>query len=160
VTAYLKLREQGKHPDRQKVLERYPHLAGQLREFFAGEDDLERRTAALRQLQASPTEETVGLRSADDRTQVVGAWPRIEDYEIEGEIARGGMGVVYRARQISLNRRVALKMVLAGELAGAQEKQRFHAEAEAAAALDHPHIVPIYHVGSHQGQPFFTMKLI
>jgi WD40 repeat protein len=160
VTAYLKLREQGKHPDRQKVLERYPHLAGQLREFFAGEDDLEKRTATLRHLQSDPSEETVALRSADERTPGVGAWPRIDDYQIEGEIARGGMGVVYRARQISLNRMVALKMVLAGELAGAQEKQRFQAEAEAAAALDHPHIVPIYHVGSHQGQPFFTMKLI
>jgi WD40 repeat protein len=82
------------------------------------------------------------------------------DFEILGELGVGGMGVVYRARQVSLNRLVALKMIRSGAWATEAEAVRFRNEAEAAAALDHPHIVSVYEVGHAQGQLYYAMRLI
>ncbi|MCO6458140.1 MAG: protein kinase [Pirellulaceae bacterium] len=84
----------------------------------------------------------------------------LDDYELLEQIGRGGMGVVFKARQISLNRIVALKMIKSGEFADESEIQRFRAEAEAAANLDHPGIVPVYKVSQSKGRHFFSMGFV
>jgi tetratricopeptide (TPR) repeat protein len=82
------------------------------------------------------------------------------DYELLEQIGQGGMGVVYRARQVSLNRIVAVKMIIAGQLANAEDVRRFQIEASSAAALQHPNIIPIYEISEHAGHHYFTMEFV
>jgi predicted Ser/Thr protein kinase len=155
---YLHAVEAGQQPDRDEWLRRHPDLAGELRSFFRNRDEVERLAGPLKE-QSPALPETIGPDGLP--VDGVGAMVRyFGDHELMEEIARGGMGVVYKARQVSLNRVVALKMILAGQFASAGEVTRFRQEAENAANLDHPNIVPIYEVGEHQGQQYFSMKLI
>jgi serine/threonine-protein kinase len=86
--------------------------------------------------------------------------PSIPGYEVEAVLGRGGMGVVYRARHLRLNRPVALKMLLAGDCAGPSDRARFQREAEAVAGLRHANIVQVYDVGEQDGRPYFTMEIV
>jgi tetratricopeptide (TPR) repeat protein len=163
VVAYLEAVEQGEEPDGREWQARYPELASDLVDFFADHESVNRLTAPLRKAAAIAPQRvedpnsTVEYRPSPLLPTKIGA---SGDYLLLDEIPRGGMGVVYLARQVSLNRMVAVKMILSGYMASQTEIQRFHAEARAAAHLDHPNIVPIYEVGEFEGQPFFSMKVL
>ncbi len=151
---YLVALDKGQEPERDEILRQHPELADELQALFADQDRLDAAAVGELEPPTTPPRETPSPDGAPGPRRSFG------DYELLEEVARGGMGVVYKARQVSLNRVVALKMILAGQLASEADTRRFRTEAEAAASLDHPHIVPIYEVGEHQGQHFFSMKYI
>jgi eukaryotic-like serine/threonine-protein kinase len=164
IAVFLQALDAGQSPNRQELLASHPDLAEELTAFFADHDRLHEIADPLRpagELPLPPAEApTLGLESGPPTDGLLSTVRYFGDYELVEEIARGGMGVVYKARQVSLNRVVALKMILAGQLASLADVQRFHAEAEAAANLDHPNIMPIYEVGEYEGQHYFSMKLV
>jgi serine/threonine-protein kinase len=173
IASYLEALEGGAAPDRGSWLRRYPHLADELSAFFADEARFDGLVAPLKlatptpHSHMTPTAGPSGSAPRGPSAPVPLAPGRgFGDYELLEEAARGGMGVVYRARQVSLNRVVALKMIRDAEWATPADVQRFRLEAEAVAQLDHPNIVPVYEVG--QWHPagnsapvhYFSMKWV
>lgn len=130
------------------IVQLHPDLADELRPLWATAQLAEELGRSVAEPPAVPPESPPSL-------------PRsFGDYELLELLGQGGMGVVYRAWDQRLNRQVALKMILRGELATPVDLARFRAEAEATARLDHPHIVPVYEVGEHDGQSYFTMRYV
>jgi tetratricopeptide (TPR) repeat protein len=152
VFACLQALESGERLGEPELRARYPELADELLEYLAGRQDFERLAGPLRALAPS------SQPAADSRAAVRAG--SFGDYELLEEIGQGGMGVVYKARQVSLNRLVAVKMIRAGVWASTAEVRRFRQEAETAAALDHPHIVPVYEVGEWEGHVYLALKLV
>jgi hypothetical protein len=107
-----------------------------------------------------PREELAAPASTGSSPSDSGGWPEVPGYEILGELGRGGIGVVYKVRQLGLQRLVALKMILADAQAGPHELTRFRREAEAVAYLHHPNIVQIYEVGEQGGLPYFSLEFV
>ncbi len=169
---------------RQPLLAEHPDLADELAAFFQDHDRMRQwaepswatahggfsRRPATPPL-GTPSETTLGARSLGQGAgesarggsshSSSGALPcRFGDYELCEELGRGGMGVVYKARQLSLRRTVAVKMIHGRFAAEPSAVQRFRAEAEAAAKLQHANIVQVYEVGQYEGQPFFSMQYV
>ena len=151
--------QRGRVPDIDAVVRQHPDLGEELRGLWL--------TAQVAEELACLAENAARWRCRPQRIRPPASRPegssplgRIGDCELVEELGRGGMGVVYRARQFGLGRVVALKILLNAATASAAGCCPFCAEASAAAQLDHPHIVPVYAVGDHQGQPYFLMRLI
>jgi serine/threonine-protein kinase len=165
--SYVEALHRGDAPSRSLLFERHPELAGLL--------------ACLETLDSLGPQPTISAKTGQsgfdgDRTVVLddGGDPGLASgpapatpgerlfgkYELLDELGRGGMGVVYRARQTDLDRTVALKMILASRLASAEDVRRFYQEAQAAGRLRHPNILSIHEVGQHDGQHYFTMDYI
>ena len=161
---YLLALDKGEAPNQQAILREHPEVAEELQALFADQDRLDVLARSPRVTPAAAAGEleppTTPPKETPSPDGTPGPVRSFGDYELLEEVARGGMGVVFKARQMSLNRTVALKMILAGQLASEADVRRFRTEAEAAANLDHPHIVAIFEVGEHEGQHFFSMKYI
>jgi serine/threonine protein kinase/predicted Zn-dependent protease len=141
----------GETPTLEEYLERFPALSAQLRDQFEVHQALSLLSTARNGQRLGSVQKPT---SSAPRP-----WPTVSGYEILAELGRGGMGVVYEARQVGLNRLVALKMIRSPALADADQIARFRAEAEAVARLQHPNIIQIHEIGEVDGAPYFSLEL-
>jgi len=164
--AYVEGIERGERPDRGRLLEAYPEFAVELRRFFSARDQIDRIAAPIRAVVAPGSQ--WGRASATGPSSIFAASSglskekvgRVGDFRLLREIGRGGMGVVYEAEQISLGRRVALKVLPFASAIDSRHLQRFRNEARAAAQLHHSNIVPVYAVGADGGVHYYAMQCI
>ena len=140
----------------QQLSDARPDLAVELRELYA----TTQVAADVALFQSSDVADVLSGVDQAGHSDSLAIGMRVGDYELREEIGRGGMGVVYRAHQKTLERVVALKMIPNATFAAEHELARLRSEAQAAARLNHPHIIPVYDVGEHNGQPWFSMQLI
>jgi serine/threonine-protein kinase len=150
IVEYDEARRRGEALSPEELIARHPDCAAELEAFFADQALLADRLGSISCALGSAALK----RSPLESVRVFGG------YELIEELGRGGMGVVYKARQRSLDRTVALKVLLAGRLASLDDLRRFQQEAQVEAALEHPNIAPVYEVGEVDGQQYFTMKLL
>jgi WD40 repeat protein len=159
---YLEAENRGDQPNRAEIIARHPDLAADLDAFFRDHDHMKELVAPIQNLSSEAPDpnlaDTMAPATAGTPSSPLGTVRYFGDYELQREIARGGMGVVYQARQVSLERVVALKMLNDDRATSRQDAERFELEAEAAANLDHPSILPIFEIGEHEGRKYFAMK--
>jgi len=145
--------DMGQRPTLEEWEERFPRLLPRMEQIVSLRSVFDSEMPTLTDSSAGTADPLASVQAPDGRL-------RIGNYQILQEIGRGGMGVVYKARQANLSRIVALKMILAGEHAGLRERARLRNEAQAAAQLMHPNVVQIFEIGEHQGLPFLAMEYV
>jgi hypothetical protein len=148
---YLRSIEGGLPADADVLIARHPHLAGPLREYLDGLAIVQNGAAEFKPAQPAGSSRAPGAEPPA---------AQLGDFELLREIGRGGMGIVYEARQLSLDRKVAVKVLPFGAVLDEQQIRRFQNEARAAAQSQHPNIVPIYAVGSERGVHYYAMQFI
>ena len=152
--AYVERLEAGETPSARELSAAYPELAGILPDYLDGVRMIHDAFGA--ESHPRPPISRTGMRDGETRDEA----RRIGDYELVREIGRGGMGVVYEARQISLARRVALKMLPFAAVLDERHVKRFQTEAQAAAGLHHPNIIPVFAVGQDRGVYYYAMQYV
>jgi tRNA A-37 threonylcarbamoyl transferase component Bud32 len=161
IAAYYQALEASRPLPADEFLARYPDLAEELTSFLDARAAFADRAGPAPA--PGPANEIPTVAEGEilaEAAPVLGTVQYFGDYELLEEIARGGMGVVFKARQVSLDRIVALKMILSGQLANETDVRRFYQEAQTAANLQHPNIVAIHEVGQHEGQHYFSMDYV
>ena len=169
IAEFFEARENDRPLDRHIFLARYPDLADDLSSFLADQASFPMaaevavpsfdETATLPPLSPALAPTLSPSDASDDMAAPLrGKISHFGDYELLEEIGRGGMGVVYKARQIKANRVVALKMILSGAHASQRDLERFRIEGQSVARLQHPNIVQVFDVGEHDGKPYFALE--
>src|SRR5579871_5521376 len=154
VLAYWKAVEAGQRTDRQELLNRHADLLPELAQFFEDADALGGLALRPRSIPS------VAALTCESASETITEGKELGDFRIVREVGKGGMGIVYEGEQLSLRRRVALKVLPFADTMDPRHLQRFHNEAQAAASLHHTNIVPVHFVGCERGVHYYAMQLI